>query len=53
MKCLLSAIRYNRAVARDQIINYDASIPKEIVLEDKTELEQIRFIEQLQSNLGR
>lgn len=32
--------RYARASrgAIDQIINYDGSIPKEIILEDKTEL---------------
>ncbi|WP_343662760.1 hypothetical protein [Chryseobacterium mucoviscidosis] len=29
-------------------INSDGSIPKEIVLEDKTELEQIRLIQQLE-----
>lgn len=32
----------------DQIINYDGSIPKEIILEDKSELEQIRLIQQLE-----
>ncbi|AZB28696.1 helix-turn-helix domain-containing protein [Chryseobacterium balustinum] len=32
----------------DQIINHDGSIPKEVVLEDKTELEQIRLIQQLE-----
>ena len=32
----------------DQIINYDGSIPKEVILEDKTELEQIRLIQQLE-----
>ena len=34
----------------DQIINYEGSIPKEIILEDKTELEQIRLIEQLEED---
>ncbi|WP_394675331.1 helix-turn-helix domain-containing protein [uncultured Chryseobacterium sp.] len=29
----------------DQIINHDGSIPKEVILEDKTELEQIRLIQ--------
>lgn len=32
----------------DQIINHDGSIPKEVILEDKTELEQIRLIQQLE-----
>lgn len=32
----------------DQIMNYDGSIPKEIILEDKNELEQIRLIQQLE-----
>ncbi|WP_185144605.1 hypothetical protein [Chryseobacterium elymi] len=32
----------------DQIINHDGSIPKEVILEDKTELEQIRLIPQLE-----
>ncbi|SIS33964.1 hypothetical protein SAMN05421639_102805 [Chryseobacterium shigense] len=42
--------RYARASrgAIDQIINYDGSTPKEIILEDKTELEQIRLIQQLE-----
>ncbi len=31
----------------DQIINYDGKIPKEVVIEDKTTIEQMRFIEQL------
>ena len=35
-------------MAIDQIINYDGSIPKEIILEDNTELEQIRLIQQLE-----
>jgi hypothetical protein len=30
------------------IINYDGSIPKEVILEDKTELEQIRLIQELE-----
>lgn len=30
------------------IINHDGSIPKEVILEDKTELEQIRLIQQLE-----
>ncbi|WP_260209372.1 helix-turn-helix domain-containing protein, partial [Apibacter adventoris] len=32
----------------DQIINYDGSIPKEITIEDKNEVEQIRLIQQLE-----
>lgn len=32
----------------DQIINHDGCIPKEVVLEDRTELEQIRLIQQLE-----
>lgn len=31
----------------DQILNYDGSIPKEITLEDKTSVEQINLINQL------
>ncbi len=31
----------------DQIINYDGKIPKEVVIEDKTTIEQMRLIEQL------
>ena len=31
----------------DQIINYDDKIPKEIILEDKTAVEQMRLIQQL------
>ena len=32
----------------DQIINYDGGLPKEVVLDDKTELEQYRMINQLE-----
>jgi transcriptional regulator with XRE-family HTH domain len=31
----------------DQIINYDGKIPTEIILEDKTAVEQMRLIQQL------
>lgn len=31
----------------DQILNYDGGIPKEVVIEDKTAVEQMRLIEQL------
>jgi len=31
----------------DQVINYDGKIPKEIILEDKTAVEQMRLIQQL------
>ena len=31
----------------DQIINYDGEIPKEAVLEDKTPLEQMKLLQQL------
>jgi transcriptional regulator with XRE-family HTH domain len=31
----------------DQIINYDGKIPKEVVIEDKTAVEQMRLIQQL------
>jgi len=31
----------------DQIINYDGKIPKEVVIEDKTTVEQMRLIQQL------
>ena len=31
----------------DQIINYDGKMPKEVVIEDKTTIEQMRLIEQL------
>lgn len=32
----------------DQILNYDGSIPKEITIEDKTAVEQMRLIQQLE-----
>ena len=31
----------------DQILNYDGKIPKEVVIEDKTTIEQMRLIQQL------
>jgi len=31
----------------DQIINYDGKIPAEVVIEDKTAVEQLRLIQQL------
>ena len=31
----------------DQIINFDGKVPKEIVLEDKTAVEQMKLIQQL------
>ena len=31
----------------DQILNYDGKMPKEVVIEDKTTIEQMRLIEQL------
>ena len=31
----------------DQIINYDGKMPKEVVIEDKTAIEQRRLIQQL------
>lgn len=31
----------------DQILNYDGKIPKEVVIEDKTAVEQMRLIQQL------
>lgn len=31
----------------DQIINYDGRMPKEVVMEDKTAVEQMRLIQQL------
>ncbi len=32
----------------DQIINYDGKFPKEVVIEDKTAIEQMRLIQQLE-----
>lgn len=32
----------------DQIINYDGNIPQEVVIEDKTAVEQIRLIAELE-----
>ncbi|POR30722.1 helix-turn-helix transcriptional regulator [Flavobacterium oreochromis] len=32
----------------DQIINFDGGIPQEITIEDKTEVEQIKLIQQLE-----
>lgn len=34
----------------DQIINYDGKIPKEVVIEDKTAIEQMRLIDQLEED---
>lgn len=31
----------------DQIINYDGAVPKEVVMEDKNAVEQLRLIQQL------
>lgn len=31
----------------DQIINYDGKIPREVVMEDKTAVEQMRLLQQL------
>jgi transcriptional regulator with XRE-family HTH domain len=31
----------------DQIINYDGKLPKEVVIEDKTAVEQMRLLQQL------
>ena len=31
----------------DQILNYDSKIPKEVVIEDKSTVEQMRLIQQL------
>ena len=31
----------------DQILNYDGKVPKEVVIEDKTAVEQMRLIQQL------
>jgi transcriptional regulator with XRE-family HTH domain len=35
-------------LSTDQIINYDGKIPTEIVIEDKTVVEQMRLIQQLE-----
>ncbi len=35
------------SMTTDQVINYDGKIPKEVVLEDKTAVEQLRLIQQL------
>ncbi len=34
-------------MATDQIINHDGKIPQEVVIEDKTAVEQLRLIQQL------
>jgi hypothetical protein len=34
-------------MSTDQIINYDGKTPKEVVIEDKTTIEQMMLIEQL------
>ena len=31
----------------DQVLNYDGKLPKEVVIEDKTAVEQMRLIQQL------
>lgn len=37
-------------MSTDQIINYDGKIPKEVVIEDKTAVEQMRLIQQLEED---
>lgn len=32
----------------DQLINYDGKMPKEVIIEDKTAVEQLRLIQQLE-----
>lgn len=34
-------------MSTDQIINYDGKVPREVVIEDKTAVEQMRLIQQL------
>ena len=34
-------------MATDQVLNFDGKIPKEVVMEDKTTVEQMRLIQQL------
>lgn len=34
-------------MSTDQILNYDGKIPKEVVIEDKSTVEQMRLIQQL------
>jgi len=34
----------------DQILNYDGKIPQEVIIEDKTAVEQMRLIQQLESD---
>ncbi len=34
----------------DQIINYDDGIPQEVIIEDKTAVEQMRLIQQLEED---
>jgi hypothetical protein len=34
----------------DQIINFDGGLPEEVVIEDKTAVEQIRLIQQLEDD---
>ena len=34
----------------DQIINYDGGIPQEVIIEDKTAVEQMRLIQQLEDD---
>lgn len=37
----------------DQIINYDGKMPKEVVIEDKTAVEQMRLISSLTRETGK
>jgi len=37
----------------DQIINYDGKMPKEVIIEDKTAVEQMRLIQQLEEEDSR
>ncbi len=34
----------------DNILNYDGKIPKEVIIEDKTAIEQMRLIQQLEKD---
>lgn len=43
---LLMAQLFN--MTTDQIINFDGAIPKEVTIEDKSTIEQMRLIEQLE-----
>jgi len=46
----LNKIARHLGMTIDQIVNFDGAIPKEITIEDKTLLEQVRMIQDLEAD---